>query len=262
MNQSAELPGIRRVWSARRIALLVLAVVLLASGMSVFSARAYAAFVAVPTAQGPHLSLLSDPFPASFTAMSPGSVEHWQIESKLIDPTSTLTLQFARSGALVTHVNGLQVQVDRCDQAWTNVATTPLCGTGGTNVFGPAPASSIAETTIYDLAGLTNTHDKYLLVTLSIPDSRAAEADTTLMGITASVGLGLTATGPDPVSSGNPSDPTPPGSPGSPGSPSNLAFTGVDIGALLLLALGALILGLVITGARKVRNANVGKASR
>ncbi len=259
MNPSAELPGIRRVWSARRIALLVLACMLLTAGMSVFSARAYAAFVAVPTAQGPHLSLLSDPFPANFMAMSPGSVEHWQIESKLVDPTSTLTLQFARSGALVTHVNGLQVQVDRCDQAWTTVTTSPACGTGGTNVFGPAAANSIAETTIYDLAGLTNTQNKYLLVTLSIPDSPAAEADTTLMGITATVGIGLTVTGPDPVSSGNPSDPTPPGTPGSPG---NLAFTGVDIGGLLLLALGALILGLVITGARKVRNANAGKASR
>jgi hypothetical protein len=259
MNPSVEMPGSRRVWGARRIALLVLFCLMLAGGLSVFSARAYAAFSPVPGAQGPHLSLQSDPQPVSFLNMSPGSVEHWQIDSSLIDATSTLTLQFAGSGGLVSHPNGLQVQIDRCDVAWTNVSTTPACASGGTNVFGPAAASLVSETTIYDLAGLTNTHDKYLMVTLSIPDSAAAEADTTLMGLTATVGVGLTATGADPTEPGSPSSPT---TPGSPGSPSNLAFTGVDIGGLILLALGAIGLGLVITGARKARFAIAGKASK
>jgi hypothetical protein len=265
MNVSTEAPGIRRVWTARRLAVLVVSSLMLAAGLSFYSARAYAAFVPVPGAQGTHLSLKSDPQPVSFLDMSPGSVEHWQIDSALVDSTSTLTLQFARSGDLVTHPRGLWIQVDRCDQAWTDVSTTPVCGSGQTNVFGPAAASSFPETTVYDLDGLTNAHDKYLLVTLSIPDTPAAEADSTLMGLTATIGLGLTATGPDPVQSGSPSTPTPtpttPAVPSDPGSPSSLAFTGVDIAGLLLLALGALGLGLVITTTRKIRIANAGKAS-
>jgi hypothetical protein len=148
--------------------------------------------------------------------------------------------------------------VDRCDQAWTNVSTTPVCASGEANVIGPAAASSVSEATIFDLAGLTNVHDKFLLVTLSIPDSPAAEADTSLMGITGNAGFGLTATGATPTSPGSPSTP---GSPGSPGGGS-LAFTGVDILGLVLLALGALGLGVVLLGARKIRFANLGKASK
>jgi hypothetical protein len=262
MNASAELPGIARVWTTRRLALLVLFCLMIAAGLSVFSARAYAAFVPVPGAQGAHLTLKSDPQPVSFMDMSPGSVEHWQIDSALVDPTSTLTLQFARSGALVTHPTGLRVQVDRCDQAWANVDTTPSCASGEANVFGPAAASAISESTVYDLAGLANAHDKYLLVTLSIPDSPAAEADTSLMGLTATVGFGLTASGADPTEPGSPSDPSSPGTPSVPGGPSSLAFTGVDLAGLLLLALGALALGLLLTATRKARIASAGKASK
>jgi hypothetical protein len=262
MNAPAELAGVARVWTTRRIALLIVFCLMIAAGLSVFSARAYAAFVPVPGAQGAHLSLGSDPLPVSFLDMSPGSVEHWQIDTALVDPSSTLTMQFARNGELITHPNGLQVQVDRCDQAWTNVTTTPTCASGSTNVFGPAAASAVSESSVFDLGGLTNVHDKYLMVTLSIPDSPAAESDTTLMGLTATVGFGLTATGADPTSPGSPSDPTDPGSPSSPTSPGGLAFTGVDIGGLLLLALGALGLGLLLTSARKFRFANAGKASK
>jgi hypothetical protein len=268
MNPSAEMTGLARVWTPRRVALLVLFCLMIGAGLSVFSARAYAAFVPVPTAQGAHLSLKSDPQPVSFLDMSPGSVEHWQIDASLVDASSTLTLQFNRDGALITNPRGLVVQVDRCDQVWTNVTTTPVCGGGEANVFGPVAASSIPETTIYDLAGLTNTQDKYLLVTLSIPDTAAARADTTLMGLTAQMGFGLTASGADPTQPADPSDPLGPPDPGTPGtpssptSPSSLAFTGVDIGGLLLLAFGALGVGLLLMASRKARSSFAGKASK
>jgi hypothetical protein len=249
----------KKAWGARRIAALSVAGLLMATGLSLTSATAYAAFTPVPGAQGTHLTLQSDPNPVEFMDMSPGSVEHWQIDAAVVDPTATLTLQFARAGDLITNPRGLHIEVDRCDQAWTDVATTPVCGSGEANVFGPAAASAISESTIYDLAGITQAQDKYLLVTLSIPDSAAAEADTSLMGITATAGFGLTATGSTSTSPGSPSSPTSPGSPSGGGS---LAFTGVDILGMLLLALGALILGLVITGARKIRFASLGKAEK
>ncbi|HEX4442058.1 MAG TPA: hypothetical protein VHZ81_00665 [Galbitalea sp.] len=257
MTQKSEPVRDRRAWGPARVVALAVASVMMAGGLSLASATAYAAFVAVPTAQGAHLKLSSDPNPVEFLDMSPGSVDHWQIDASLVDPSSTLTLAFSRNGDLITNPRGLRVEVDRCDQVWTNVSTTPVCGSGEANVIGPVAASAVSEATIFDLAGLTNVHDKFLLVTLSIPDSAAAEADTSLMGITGNIGFGLTASGDTPTSPGSPSSP---GSPGSPGGP--LAFTGVDILGLVLLALGALGLGVVLMGARKIRFANAGKASK
>lgn len=227
-----------------RTAALLLSCLALVAGLSAFSIRAYAAFV--PAAAGPHLSLQSDPYPATFLDLSPGSVRHWQIQSSLVDPSSPFTLQFSRSGTLISHPRGLQVQVDRCDQEWTDLSTAPSCAAGQANVFGPAAASSIPETTIYDLAGITNTQDKFVLVTLSIPDSPAARADTTLMGLTADIGFGFTVSGDD--------SPAPP--------PRDLAFTGADVGGLALLGLGALGLGLVLTSARRSGMTNAGKESK
>jgi hypothetical protein len=257
MLHDTENLGVRRAWTAPRIGAVVIAGSMMVAGLSLTSATAYAAFVAVPGAQGAHLSLKSDPNPVEYLDMSPGTVDHWQIDASLVDPTATFTLQFSRDGALVTNPRGLQIEVDRCDQVWTDVATKPVCGSGEANVFGPIAANAVNETTIYDLAGLTNVHDKYLLVTMSIPDSAAAEADTSLMGLTANIGFGLTATGDTPTSPGSPSSPT---SPSVPGGPASLAFTGVDILGLALLAVGALALGVLVTGARRIRFATSGKA--
>lgn len=257
MRSSTTKSTARSSWGARRITAIVLGSAAIVAGLSLTSATAFAAFTPVTGAQGTHLSLQSDPNPVEFLDMSPGSVEHWQIDAAVVDPTATLTLQFARNGELITNPRGLHVEVDRCDQAWTDVSTTPVCGSGEATVFGPEAASAVSESTIYDLAGITSAQDKFLLVTLSITDSAAAEADQSLMGITANVGIGLTASGDTPTSPGSPSNPSNPSGPGG----GSLAFTGVDILGLMLLALGALVVGLVLTGARKVRSAAAERAA-
>jgi hypothetical protein len=239
----------RRVWGVWRIAALVLACVALAAGFSLVSIRASAAFLPVTGAQGPHLQLQSDPFPAQFLDMSPGTVDHWQIAASLVDPNASLNVQFDHSGALVNQpVDGLQVQVQRCDAVWANVSTTPTCSDSPANVFGPAAASAMPIGSIIDLAGITNAKGKFLLVTLSIPNTPQARADKSLQGLTGNLGFGLTA-------ADNTAIVTPPPT------PSGLAFTGADALPLFLLAIGAIALGIIVSGARKIRSLNARKAT-
>lgn len=247
-----SIPRSTRTWTTRRIGALVASALVLAAGLTLFSTRAVAAFVAV-TENGllGHLSLQSDPYPAEFLAMSPGSVEYWQIQTELVDTSSPLTMQFKRAGELVERpgTDGLIVQAQRCNQAWTDFPANPTCGSGLVNIFGPTPANSatfgpLALNTapvpgaapVYNLGTLTNVQDKFVLVTLSIPETPANQTDQTLMGLEATIGFGFTAQGTDPT-------------------PGTLPNTGADIAALLMLALGTLGIGLVL---RSVRRASTG----
>ncbi|MCU1528651.1 MAG: permease of the major facilitator superfamily [Frondihabitans sp.] len=237
------------------MAAILLCSLIIGAGSFFVSTTAWAAFVPVPGAQGPHLSLGSDPYPATFLAMSPGSVEHWQIQATLVDASAPLTLQFRRSGALVSNPRGLRVAVARCDGPWANVSTKPVCGLNEATVFGPAAASSLSESNHYDLAGITHKEGKYLLVTLSLADTPAARADKSLMGLTANIGFGLTATGVPPSAPPTATpQPTPTTLVAPPRGPSSLAFTGSQVTALLIVGLSALALGiLTIVTRRKYR---------
>jgi hypothetical protein len=253
-----------RVWSPARVAALLIAALALVAGLTLTSTRAWAVLVALPENGTPgHLALRSDPSPAQFLDMSPGTADHWEIATDLVDPAATLTMQFTRDGALVSRPDGLTVQAQLCDGEWTGMPTAPACATGATNVFGPVAASDTSTFgalsanhtgavtgPTWSLGTLTSAHDEYLLVTLSIPDTPAARADPTLMGLTADIGFGFDAT-----ETTVPSGPTTPATPITPAAPapSALASTGVDALALLLLALGALGLGIVLWSARRVR---------
>lgn len=256
-------PGQRqqqRVWGATRLSALILASLVMAVGLSLFSMRASAAFVPIPDAQGPHLQLQSDPYPAQFLGMSPGSVAQWQISAATADPVASLTVEFVHGGALVTQpIDGLQVQVQRCDAAWLTVATAPVCSDNRQNVFGPAAANSLPVGTHTDLAGITSAKGKYLLVTMSLPDTAYARADKTLQGLSGTLSFGLTAAGTTATRTtviGTDTSPpvTPPVS-------KILALTGADALPLLLLALGAVGLGIIVSGARKIRASNADRAT-
>jgi hypothetical protein len=248
-----------RVWTAGRLAALVVSVIVLAAGLLLFSNRAMAAFVAVAENGLPgHLSLQSDPYPAEFLDMAPGSVEHWQIQTELVDPSAPLTMQFKRDGELVERpgTDGLQLQARLCNQAWSNFPAAPTCGAGLVDVFGPTPANSPAfgdlaangdpvpaNAPVYDLGTLTNAQDKFLLVTLSIPQTPANQSDADLMGLEATIGFGFTADG-----TVTPVPPvTPPAGPTTPSLPN----TGADIAALLGLAIGTIGIGLALRSARR-----------
>ena len=243
-----------RVWTFGRIGALVLAILTLIAGFALISNRAVAAFVSVAENGLPgHLSLRADPYPTDlnpdFMALTPGDSVFFEIETSLVDASSPLTMQFKRDGELVERpgTDGLQVQAQLCSQAWTNFPTSPTCGTGATNIFGPTPANSAVfgplaansapvpgAAPVYNLGTLTNAADKFVLVTLSLPAQvdPDAQSDQTLMGLEASFGFGFTAMGDD---------------------PGGLPNTGLDITALLVVGAGVLGLGLVLCSACRAR---------
>jgi hypothetical protein len=91
----------------------------------------------------------------------------------------------------------------------------------------------------FELRPLRADRPEHLLVTLAVEDSAAAMADESLMGLTGSMGLGLTATAID----DRPINPIRPDRPERPGGP--LADTGLDGQLSGLAALGALTAGLL-----------------
>jgi hypothetical protein len=214
---------------------LVASILVLTAGLSLSAGSAQAAWVPVDENGVPgHLSLRSDPYPASFLALSPGSVEHWQVAASLVDPIGSLSMRFERSGELVERPDGLQLQVQSCQTEWLDFPAAPHCPTAVT-IFGPSPASSPslgvsgpldASSPVFPIGTIRHDTGRYLLVTMSIPDTPEARADESLMGLTATLGIELTA-------SGDLTEPDPPG----------LADSGADAAAAGLLALGGLGLG-------------------
>lgn len=221
---------------------LVAAIAVLVVGVMSFSGRAWAAWVDLAENGLPgHLTLASDAGPTpNFMDMSPGAVEYWQIDVSLADPSSPLTMQFARNGELVDRPDGLWIEGKGCSVEWT-MSAPPTCSGTMTNAMPGKPASdaSYDSSPVMDMGTITSAQDRFLLVTLSIPDSPEARADETLMGLSATVGFGFTASGDEVVT-----PPTP---------PSSLAKTGADILAIALMALGAVGLGLVVRSARRAR---------
>lgn len=235
-----------RLFGGRIVAVAACAVAIVCS-LFMTSGAAVAAWVdVVENGILGHLSLRSDPMPATFTGMSPGSVAHWQVNANLNDEEAELTLQVERDGALAARPDGLQLLVQRCAAEWTGLPDAPHCpaaaGSGATTVLGPLPASAtglgalgpldVAGAPAFPAGTLTRGAGSFLLVTMSIPDTPEARADESLMGIEATLGLRFTASGDEPR-------------------PRDLPYTGTDATAAVLLAAGAVGLGLVLSSARR-----------
>lgn len=224
-------------------AVLAAASLTLVGAGSLFVAdAARAAFIDVPPTGAPgRLVLSSDPYPAEFLDLSPGDPAFWQIRARLEDATrATLALELRKSGPLAEAPRGLVLQVDVCDAPWSGFPGQPICASGSRTVTSATPADDYTSSSpSFELRPLTPTAPQYLLVTLSVDDSAAAQEDTALMGLRGRMGIGLTATSIDDV-------PVRP--------PGRLAATGFD--PTMLLGVGALAAGLLGLGAslRLARN--------
>lgn len=245
-------------WSIGRRVALVACVAAISGSLALASGSAFGAWVDVAENGAPgHLSLRSDPMPASFPAMSPGSIEYWQVNANLVDERAALTLQIERDGALAARPDGLQLLVQSCATEWTGFPSAPRCA-APTTVLGPLPASSFdlgplgpldaAVAPAFTAGMLGRDAGSFLLVTLSIPDTPQARADESLMGIEATLGLRFTASGLEP---GSPNIPVPNPRVPDVSPPGGLTTSGTDALAVILLAAGAVALGLVLSGARR-----------
>jgi hypothetical protein len=232
--------------TAIRCAGVIGSLVAIVGGLLLASGSAQAAWVTIVENGLPgHLSLFSDPLPADLLELSPGAPVQWQIKADLEDAYSPLTIQFEREGNLVDRPDGLWIQVRACETEWTNFPSSPQCASAET-VLAPTaanspslghPGTADSSTPSYSAGALRHGVGKYLLVTLSLPDTPQARADSSLMGLTATVGIGLTVLGDQE-------------DPGTRSHPAGLADTGADALGTVLIALGAVGLGVVFRSRR------------
>jgi hypothetical protein len=213
-----------------------LSAALFAAGGLLLGVRASAALIDVPPTGAPgRLVLSSEPYPVEFLDISPGEPRFWQVAARLEDASrATLALELRKAGELVEHPRGLTMSVAVCDVPWSSLDTAPVCTSGERAVAVATPADEFTGSSpVFELRPLTPTSPEYLLVTLSVDDDAAARADTSLMGLTGSMGVGLTAVAMDQLAH----------RPDTGG----LARTGTDAG--MLLAVVAIAGGLLGIGA-------------
>ncbi|MFB2555602.1 hypothetical protein [Herbiconiux liangxiaofengii] len=215
------------------------AVLALTAGSLLLADSARAAFVDVPTATGMpgRLVLAADPYPAMFPDLSPGDPAYWRVDARLEDAArATLSLELRKDGELAEHPRGLVMTVDRCSVAWTGVeAGAPTCAEGAARITQATPEDDHSTTSpSFELTPLVPGSPEHLLVTLAVEDSAAAQADSSLMGLTGGMGVGLTATAVD----GAAITPVKP-------SKGNLANTGREGMLSGVIAFGALTAGLI-----------------
>lgn len=231
MSQAIS-PGGRR---SLGVLVAVLSAALLAAGGVLLGANARAALIDVaPTGAPGRLVLSSEPYPAEFLDISPGEPAFWQVGARLEDASrATLALELRKDGELVEHPRGLTMAITVCDVPWRSLDTAPVCPPGARPVTVATPFDAYTDSSpVFELRPLTATAPEFLLVTLSVEDSAAARGDTSLMGITGRMGIGMTA-----AAVGEPTT-SPPGG--------GLARTGADVG--LLLAVVAMATGLLGVG--------------
>lgn len=262
-----------------RVAALSAAVLLLSTGGLMVGQRAWALWVDVPqTGQPGYLSLASAPYPADFPDLSPGDAVHWQIRVDLNDEHADVTLQMAREGALVERQGGLLISATACSEEWDLTAAPTCHGTrapiiGPTDAADPALGPTVSSgatfpdiSPVWDVGWMSSGSSAFVLVTLMVPDTPQSRADVDLMGLESSIDFAFSAfassapppgEGPPqrtPVDPSGPTAPTPgvPETPGIASPPNELALTGADVGALALIAAGALWLGgLAFWGGRR-----------
>lgn len=116
-------------------------------------------------------------FDIAATKVAPGDTIERSIDlnnTGSIDLASVkLTTAASPSSALDTDTtNGLQMQIDSCDQAWTEAGTSPAftytCGGTTSSVLAKAPVIQNAVT-LNNLSSLTAGDSDHLLLTLTLP---------------------------------------------------------------------------------------------
>ncbi|KTR52829.1 hypothetical protein [Curtobacterium oceanosedimentum] len=226
----------------------VLCVVL---GLGSGGAAVAAGWQAVPETGAPGgLVLEASPYPLHAPDLRPGRPAFWQVHTR-VDRAGPISTEVAlrREGALVEHPDGLRVTVSACERPWRGLDTVPVCDDGQRVLsIGPGESDSL-RVPVSDPDGDGST---WLLVELAIADTTGASVDDGLMGLEASVGLGVTASAEDPVAGSSSTDGRDAGRPGrstvttSSASLTSLAFTGAAFVAPLFVAAALVLVGVAV----------------
>lgn len=196
------------------------------------------------------LVLEASPYPLHAPDLRPGRPAFWQVHTRVdrAGPIST-EVELRREGALVEHPDGLRVTVTACERPWRGLDAVPVCDDGQRVLsIGPGESDSL-RVPVSDPDGDGST---WLLVELAVADTTGASVDDGLMGLEASVGLGVTASAEDPVDGSSSTDGRVAGRPGrstattSSASLTSLASTGAAFAAPLFVAAALVLVGAAV----------------
>jgi hypothetical protein len=179
--------------------------------------------------------LEASPYPLRAPELQPGRPVHWQVRTSVDRPGLIATeVQLRRDGALAEHPDGLRVAVSACERPWRGLDAVPVCD-GGQRVLSVGPGEP--DTLRVPVSDPDGDGATWLLVELAVADTAGASADDGLMGLRATVGLGVTASADDAVA-GPPVSPT--------ASSTSLASTGAAFVAPLFVAAALVLAGVVV----------------
>lgn len=135
---------------------------------------------------------------AGTTTIAPSAPGRWQIATDVTtDDRVSLDLELVSSGPLVDRGNGLTLGVEACDVAWQQLeTTTPRCATGERVVVDSTRASSFGddvESAAVAVHSAEGAGEVFLLVSLGVTDEVPSDGASTT-GLSARVGVGITAT--------------------------------------------------------------------
>lgn len=219
---------------------MVLSTLLLVLGLALTTSRA-SAMIKVPENTPGLLSIYTDSYPLHYSDMAPGEEAFVRLDVLLSDAEAgELSLKVRKSGDLATVNGGLEMEVQHCEDDWTNVplsvtdGITPECDTGATILLQIDESEDYRiDSPVFDVDDLERNHVEHLLVTLAIPATTDLAA---VEGLSADFGFGLFASGLDDPRIITPGSVT----------PSVLAFTGFDALYLALIAVGAIGIGVAV----------------
>lgn len=178
---------------------LVVAVVLGALGtVSAGGSASAVSWVPVPEtgARGGLVLERDDSRTGSLAVLSPGEPVRWQIRTAVDHHADTvLDLELRKDGDLAAAPRGLEITVSACDQVWTDIEAAPGCPGAAEHVTWAAPRHDYRENSpTFRIPDTRGDSEVFLLVELALPATAEAAADESLMGLTASVAIGVTAT--------------------------------------------------------------------
>jgi len=157
--------------------------------------------------------------------MTPGVAVPWQV-GVAAQPASpgVVDISLSATGALATDPEGLQLTVTACNERWVGT----LCGSGEALLLGPGSAASLLTSTVA-LTSMPSDQERWFLISASLPANPARIATGAAALVFSASGVG------DEIATGENVD--------------SLSRTGSNLIAPLLLAVAAVLVGLILARA-------------
>jgi hypothetical protein len=190
-----------------------------------------------------YLVLETEPRVLQFPLLSPGDVVYGQVRMKLENaPSGALSVTMRTSGPLASHPDGLLFEARLCDAEFTGIPIdpssddVPVCALHERSVIVTTPGQMYGEDApVWDLAELTSSADRFLLITLRMPPA-TTPPDASIQGLAADFAFQVRVEGENTQPAGG---------------PDLLATTGIHARIALALAVTALVIGAAFRTVRR-----------